>query len=897
MSELWRRLLVLFRRDRFDREIEEEMQFHLEMQAEENQENGMPADDAGCAARRQFGNPTLLKETSREIWGWGWRERLGQDLIYAFRMMRKNPGVTTVAVVALTLGIGANAAIFSLVNAIYLRPLPYREPDRIVTVLAEESSWLLRMAGRAGRLTEQWSHNHIPGPAFLALKNEIRSFAETAAWEGFQRKYVLAGGDNPREVAGVRVSANLFPMLGVQPILGRGFLEEEDRVGGSRVILMGHSLWQDAFGGDPSMIGKALILNGESYTVVGVMPPGPRTPEADIWVPLALGTIPGEFGMGMWNFQAVARLAPGATRGGAQEEVNAFVGRMLKQYPDANQSRRLFLLPLRDFVVGDRARPVLVLLGAVSFVLLIACANVANLMLMRFATRRRELALRVALGAGRLRIVRQLLAESTLLWILGAIAGLLIAYWGIDLFRSMVPVDIPRREEVGIDWRVLTFTGLLSFLSAILFGLIPALPASRIDLNAQLKEGAGPRSAGTGRQTLRGVLVAGEVALAFILLVGAGLMIHTFARLWAVQPGFAPERLLTMRISQPRHKYGDPGRQAAFFQELLQRVEALPGVLGAAAADTIPFGKAAQNLGFSTEKARAMTSYRLVTPDYFRTMGIPLLKGRLFDEHDRAPDGAWMSEQGLGGAPGVVIINEMMARRCWPNENPIGKRMNFSNAGGRPARLVVGVVGAALHQGLDQKIGLEVYVPYYQRPGAITMFVAVRTRDDAQSAAATLRAQVHALDKDQPVEDVRTMEQLMQDSVAPRWFLMLLLSFFGAVSLALAAVGIYGVMAYAVTQRTQEIGIRMALGAQRGDVFRLVGRQGLVLTAAGMALGLAGALALTRVITTMLFGVTPRDAVAFALATLGLGTVALVASCVPAWRATRVDPIAALRCE
>ena len=352
-----------------------------------------------------------------------------------------------------------------------------------------------------------------------------------------------------------------------------------------------------------------------------------------------------------------------------------------------------------------------------------------------------------------------------------------------------------------------------------------------------------------------------------------------------------------MRISPPRYKYGDPGRQAAFFQELLQRFEVIPGVSGAAAADSLPFGSETQNIGYSTEGINSVTTYRLVTPDYFRTMKIPLLQGRLFDAHDRISDGAWLSEQGIGGAPGVVIVNEMMARRCWPNENPIGKRINFSNAGGRPARQVVGVVGAARHQGLDQELGSEAYVPYYQRPGGRTMFLAVRTRDEAQSVAATLRAEVHALDKDQPVEDVRTMEELMQDSVAPRRFLMLLLSFFGAVSLVLAAVGIYGVMAYAVTQRMREIGIRIALGAHRGDVFRLMARQGLVLMAIGMAIGLAGALALTRVLTSMLFGVTPQDAATFALVALALAIVGLAAAHVPAWRATRVNPLVAFRCE
>jgi predicted permease len=879
ITELWRRVLFLRCRGRFDRELAEEMRFHLEMKIEENVARGMAPEEARRAASRQFGNAALLREESREMWGFTSAETLIRDLRYGARALRKNPGFTAVAVLTLALGVGANTAIFSVVNAVLIRPLPY-----------ENSHELVQLWG-----TMPQSDTSPVSPAnFLDWRGQNRVFERTAAYTG--QSLNLSGAGEPERIRAARVSADLFELLRARPALGRAFLPEEDQHGGHRVVVLSHALWQRRFGGNPAVVGQTLSLSDQSYEVVGVMPPNfsfPRT-TTEMWTPIAFS--PTERAMRDTNFLSViARLKPGVTLEQARSEMGVLARGLSGQYPDTNTEVGVKVVSYKEQVVGDARLSLLLLLGAVGFILLIACANVANLLLGRAAARRKEMTIRAALGASRGRVIRQLLTESVLLSLAGGGLGLLLAHWGLDLLAALQPTNIPRLAELSIDRRVLLFASALSLLTGVAFGLAPALLASKPELNDALKEGVKGTGGGSGRQRLRSLLIVSEIALSLVLLVGAGLMIKSFWRLMQVDPGFNPENTLTAVVSLPVSRYAETDRQIAFFQQAVERVGNLPGVEAAGVTTDIPlFG--GSSTGFDVEGRppaapgqRPMVEFRSVSPDYFRAMGISLVRGRTFNERDRAD------------APGVVIVNETLARRYFPGADPLGKRLGLS----KPTdwREIVGVARDTRNYGLDEEVKPEAYMPYTQSApdylsGSVSAMVLVaRTASDPQGVAAAVKREVQALDSSQPVYNIKTMEQYLAESTGQRRFNMLLLAIFAGVAVLLAAVGLYGVMSYAVVQRTHEIGVRMALGARGRDVLRMIVGQGLLLTLVGVALGLAAAFALTRVIRGMLYEVSSTDPATFIAVTSLLVLVSFLACLVPARRATRVDPLIALRSE
>ena len=877
--ELWRRCLHYVRRVRFDRELEEEVRFHLEMRAEEYLAAGMTPEEARRAARRRFGNETRLRELSRETWGFMMMETLFQDVRFGARMLAKHKGFTAVAVLTLALGIGANTAIFSVVNAVLLKPLPYDNSHELVQIWG----------------TQPQLDTAPMSPAnFLDWREQNRVFERVAAYTG--QNLNLSGVADPERIRATRVSADLFELLRVRPELGRAFLAEEDQYGGQRVVILSHGLWQRRFGANPEILGRSLTLNDQSYVVVGVMPPDfsfPRT-TTEMWTPIAFS--PGERGTRNTNYISVlARLKPGVTIEQARSEMEALARRQQEQYQEANTGIGVKLISYKEQVVGNTRPILLLLLGAVGFVLLIACANVANLLLARAAGRRKEMAVRSALGAGRRRVVRQLLTESVLLALVGGGLGLLLALWGINLLVALQPANIPRLAELRVDRGVLMFASALSLLTGVAFGLAPALRATKLDLNDALKEGGKGADAGGGRQRLRSILIVSEIALSLVLLIGAGLMIKSFWRLNQVEPGFNAENTLTMVVSLPTTRYAEPGRQVAFFRQAVERVGNLPGVDAAGVTTNIPlFG--GNSTGFNVEGdppyapgQRPLVEYRSVSPGYFRAMGIPLLRGRTFNEQDG------------GDAPGVVIINETLARRHFPGEDPLGKRLGFS--GPTDWREIVGVVRDTRNYGLDEEVKPEAYMPYTQSaPGYLAgsisgMILVARTASDPQGMSAAIKREVQGLDGNLPVYNIKTMEQHLAESTAQRRFNMLLLSAFAGVAVLLAVFGLYGVMSYMVSQRTREIGLRMALGAQARDILGMAVRQGVVLILIGIGVGLAGALALTRVMSGLLYGVDATDPATFAAIVLLLAFASLIACYIPARRATRVDPLIALKYE
>ncbi|HEU4597852.1 MAG TPA: ABC transporter permease [Pyrinomonadaceae bacterium] len=808
-----------------------------------------------------------------------------QDFRFAGRVLSKNPGFTAVAVLTLALGIGINTAIFSVVNAILLRPLSYPDPEQLVLLNHNYPKIDLKAS--------------VSAPGYKHYRENAKSFEGIAAMSFWSANLTGDGGE-PERLQGMTTSANLFPLLRAEAERGRVLLPEEEEKGRDRVAVITDGLWRRRFGSDPNLVGKRVSLNGESYEIVGIMPPDFQFGREigltiEIWSPLTF--TPQQLSMdniGRENLFVLTRLKPGVSFEQAQAEMNAIADSLRAQLMPGLTVNDwgLKLTEMSETVVGE-VRPMLwMLLGAVGLVLLIACANVANLLLARSAVRQKEIAIRTALGAGRGRVIRQLLTESVLLAVVGGALGLLLATWGVDLLLSFNESKIPRAYEVGVDLWVLGFTVGVSLLTGVLFGLAPALQASKVDLHDALKEG-GRSGAGGMKKGARSALVVAEMALALVLLICAGLLIKSFAQLQQVNPGFRPEGILSMQLTLPEAKYKEPPQRQEFFRQLIERVRALPGVEAAGATNVLPLSGQNQSGSFGIEGRpvpQGQTSPHgdrwMVTADYFRTMSIPLVRGRYFTEQD-GPD-----------APGVAILDETMARKYWPNEDPVGKRISFETGPDNNPRWreVVGIVGHVRHKDLEGESRVQYYVPLVQRPNP-GIFLAVRTLGEPEALTASVRGVIRELDRDLPVYKVTTMEQLVSDSMAQRRFSMLMLGIFAVVALLLASVGLYGVLAYSVTQRTREIGVRMALGAQTRDVLKMVVGQGMVLALAGVGVGLVGAFAVTRLMSSLLYGVTATDPLVFAAVALLLTAVAFLACYIPARRATRVDPMVALRYE
>ncbi len=800
-----------------------------------------------------------------------------QDLRYAVRAMRRAPGFTAAAALALALGIGANTAVFSVVNAVVLRPLAYRDPDRLVTLLHD------------GR-------NPVAVANYVDWRDRSRSFEAMAAADYWTPN--LTGVDRPERLWGLKVTANLLPMLGVEPLLGRLFLPGEDQEGSEQEAVLGYGLWQRRFNGDRGILGKLITLNGKGYTVVGVMPPGFRfapfwATRAELWVPDAFGSRIRDRGGN--SLRVFARLKPGVSLERARAEVAIITARLERQYPGTN--RDVAVTPLRENVVGKVETPLLILLGAVGFVLLIACANVAHMLLARASARQREVAVRCALGAGRARLIRQLLTENLLLACAGGILGLLFAAWGTRALASLSPASLPRVDSVGIDARVALFLLAVTVLTALAFGLAPTLRASDVSLATALKEGARGSGEGIRHNRLRGFLVASEFALALMLLIGAGLMIRSFFALRSLDPGFNPHHVLSMVVSVAGSNEAAAGRREVFYRELLDRVRAVPGVQSAGAINHLPLAGDLWGWSFRIEgrsKPRPGESpagvYRIIMPGYLETMRIPLIRGRDITARDDASAG------------GVVLINQRAAGRYWPGEDPIGKRITFDD---RTWLTIAGIVKNAKEGDWAGEIEPEVYLAALQNrdflgdTGAHYSYITlvVRTAGDPAGTAPALKQTVWSLDRNLPVSEVFTMDGVVADATAEPRFEMLLLIVFAAIALSLAALGIYGVMSYAVARRTREIGIRISLGAGTGDVLRMVVGQGMALVLAGAVVGIAGGLALSRLMAGMLYGVRPGDPLTLGGVALLLGLVALAATYIPARRATRIDPVNALHYE
>ncbi len=818
------------------------------------------------------------------------------EIKVALRGLLKSPGFCAIAIATLALAIGANSAVVSLVNALLVRPLPYENPAKLVLI------WEQFKAQGLERIP-------VSAPEYVDLEHEFGKCAQLAAFD--YRSFNLGGGGRPERISGAAVSPALFPLLGVEPVAGRTFAREEQGLGRDDVVVIGQRLWKRRFNSDPDLIGKSLLLNGRSYTVIGVMPASFEFPiplfgvqgnqfaeRVDIWKPVAF-TQTQLKNRGNRNYGVIARLRDGMTVKRAQAELDSLISNWRRQYPDNYGSGESFgakIYPLSDQVIGGMRVGLGILLGAVVFVLLIACANMATMLLARASARERELAIRVALGAGQWRLLRQMLTESVLLAVGGGIAGVLLSLWGIEFLKRAGARTVPRLDQVGVDPTVLVVMAAVAIGTGILFGLLPALASSKPELTEALKEGGRGSSSGPRRNRIRNTLVVAEIALALVLLINAGLLMKSFSRLQSVNPGFNPHNVLTMEISLPQLKYPSPGASylgtgttISFFTEANRRIAKLPGVEASAATNVLPMS--GTNTDSSFEIEGRITSgggpgpdeeIRTITPDYFRVLQTPLLQGRFFNDADTA------------GSPPVVIVNRALARKYFPNGNALGKHITLDDPRHNPRWItIVGIVGDIRHRGLDVDPQPEYYLPHTQMP-ARGMILVARSTQDPRSLASAIRREIQSIDPDEPVANIRTLDAVVSDSLAPRRLAVMLLGAFAAIALLLSAVGIYGVISYLVVQRTHEIGVRMALGAQRQDVLRLVVGHAAKLVGIGTVLGLILALLSSRVVATLLYGVGAFDPVTIALFTVALISVALLASYIPALRATRADPMIAL---
>ena len=802
-----------------------------------------------------------------------------QDLRYGFRTLLRNPGFCAVAILALALGIGPNTAIFTMVNAVLLKPLPVPEPNRVVMI------W-------GTLLKSGFDQMPVSAADYLEWQKQARSFdAMSAAFAIPEFGLNVSGAGDPERVSAALASKEFLPALGIKPIAGRNFLPEEDRPGGPPAVMVSHALWQRRFHSDPAAIGRILTIDGIPRTVVGVVPHElGEMVAADLWLPTAIN--PNDPERRNHQFGIVARLKSGVTLAEARAEMNVIARRLESAYPATNTGWGVTLFPMAEMFTG-RIRPVLlILLGAVGLLLLIACANLANLLLARAATREKEIAIRGALGAGRLRLIRQLLTESLVLALTGGALGLTLASYGVRLMRGIVPDMFPMLQHMSVDVPVLAFTFGISILTGLLFGLVPAWRSSHTDLNTTLKEAAGRSESAGGSHRIRSFLLAGEVALAVLLSVSAGLLLRSFVRVTEVNPGVRTANILTMNLSLPEVKYDTPLKRAAFYKDLIERLDALPGVRSAGAVLFLPLRVSILSFrigvnGFQIQgrpplppDQRPLADYRTATPGYFSTMGIALRKGRLFDQHDDQD------------AKRVALVNEAMVRKHFAHEDPLGQHLVM----GAPVEIVGVVVDAKLY-GLDAPVEPAVYVPHAQQSSDFAMAIVVRTGSDPAAMASAVRREIAKLDPEQPISNVRTMEKVLSDSLMLRRASMLLLTVFASLALTLATVGIYGLTAYSVSRRTHEIGLRVALGASQPQILRLVVGRGLVTSLIGAAIGVAAAFELTRGLSGMLYGVTATDPLVFAGVPLLLIAVSVLASYVPARKATRIDPLVALRYE
>jgi putative ABC transport system permease protein len=869
-----------------ERELDDEVHFHLDRQIEQNIAAGMSPEQARYRALQSFGGAEQMKEECRDARGTRFLEDFVQDFRFGLRMLRKSPGFAAVAVLTLALGIGANTAIFSVVNAVLLRPLPFKDADRLVAIWENN---------------RKISDPRYPlAPANLAdLRRESSAFDDVAHYFSFPLGFLLSADGETERLQGCAVSPNLFPMLGVSPAAGRTFLSGDAEPSQNPVAILSYGFWRRRFGGDPGILGRSVRLDSQSYTIVGVMPAGFAFPfkDSDVWVPATFaGTV---FPQNQWTTRSVhylvgiGRLKQGVRPEQAHAELGAIAQRLQQAYPESNASIGANLMTLQELEVGNVRPALLLLLAGVGFVLLIACANVANLLLARGATREKEFAVRAAMGARRSRLIRQLLTESMLTGLLGGLLGLLLAFAGVVALKALHPAGLPRMESVRIDTPVLLFALALSQLTGIVFGVIPARRQSHGNLNESLKEGGRSLSEGPRHKSLRGALVSLEIALSLVLLVATGLIARSFLRLQAVDPGFVSDRLLTLQIQVPL-RYQDNAKRAAFLESIYGRIAALPGVKFVGDVTRLPFASNRRSTNITSALniegrpvslgQRPEIDFRRASRGYFPAMGIPVLAGRNFTERDTLD------------TPRVAIINEALLNLAFRESDPVGQKIQLGPDPNGAWYTIVGVVGSIHHFDLDVAPHPEVYLASLQSP-LVNPYIVARTTGDPSQLVSAVRSEFHSIDPETPVYNVATMEERLDESLAPRRFQVLLLALFAMMALTLATIGIYGLMAYSVSQRNHEIGVRMALGAQSGDVLRLVLGHGMRLALIGAGAGVIGALALTWLLRGLLFGVTPTDPLTFTSVVVFLLAVAFAACYIPARRATRMDPMIALRYE